>query len=74
MPAAARALSATGWRLEELDLSFNPTLCAACVAALARGEWPALERLVLGRSALSAPLTLEDARRWAPALVELHQS
>jgi hypothetical protein len=72
-PAVVRVLAGTGWRLEELDLSFNPSLGAAGVAALARGEWPALKRLDLRNNGISPPPTLEDARRWAPALVTLLQ-
>jgi hypothetical protein len=38
-------------------------LGAAGLAALAAGEWPALERLELSYNDFSPPLTLEDARR-----------
>jgi hypothetical protein len=41
------------------------------LAALARGEFPALEQLCLSDNGLGAPLALEDARRWAPALVHV---
>jgi hypothetical protein len=43
----------------------------ARLTALARGAWPALERLDLRSNHLHV-LALEDARCWAPALVELH--
>ena len=43
----------------------------AGLAALACGEWPALERLVLSGNGIRARPTLEDARRWAPALTQL---
>jgi hypothetical protein len=41
------------------------------VAYLARGAYPALKRLDVRTNVASAPLTLEAARRFAPALVEL---
>ena len=43
----------------------------AGLAALARGKFPALEWLDLGGNRLRAPPTLEDVRRWAPALRRL---
>jgi hypothetical protein len=71
--AGARLLASRRWpRLEKLNLA-RARLGDAGLAALARGEWPALEWLNLGGSGLGAPLALEDARRWAPALVELFQ-
>jgi hypothetical protein len=36
-----------------------------------RGAWPALQRLDLRWNSLGAPPTLEDARRWAPALQDI---
>ena len=44
------------------------------LAALARGAWPALEWLDLRDNRLVAEPTLEDARRRAPALKELHKN
>ena len=68
--AGARLLAGRRWaRLPGLNLRF-PNLGAAGGAVLARGAWPALERLILCGS--DAEVTLEDARRWAPALVELY--
>ena len=43
-PAAARLLAATGWRLEELDLFYNPKLGAAGLAALLAAPTFALRR------------------------------
>ena len=69
--AGARLLAGGRWaRLKKLVLC-DARLSDAGVAALARGAWPALERLHLYGNGLRAPPTLEDARRWAPALVEL---
>ena len=69
--AGVRVLASRRWaRLRRLDLC-NTELDAAGVAALARGAWPALVRLDLRRNGLGVPPTLEDARRWAPPLVEL---
>ena len=67
-PALA-ALSRHG-RLRCLDVEYC-LLSAASFKALARREWPALERLRLVGNGLGAPPTLEDARCWAPNLVEL---
>ena len=70
--AGAALLASRPWlRLRELDLC-DGQLGDAGVAALARGEFPALERLNLRSNRCRTPLTLEEARRWAPALVELH--
>ena len=70
--AGARLLLSRRWpRLKKLDL-IGARLGAAGVAALARGEWPALK--VLRVDASLGPLTLRDARRWAPALVTLYVS
>jgi hypothetical protein len=67
----AALLASRRWpRLRSLDLR-HTRLGDAGVAALARGAWPALEVLDLRLKRLGAPLTLEGARRWAPALVEL---
>ena len=71
--AGARLLASRLWpRLRKLDL-FSARLGDAGLAALACGAWPALEVLDLRYNILGAPPTLEDARRWAPALVELQQ-
>ena len=68
----AALLASRRWeRLRELNLC-GTRLGDAGLAALARGEWPALEVLDMRANTLGAPPTLEDARRWAPALVELH--
>jgi hypothetical protein len=53
-PEGARALAATGWRLEALDLSFNGGLGAAGVAALAAAPTFALRRLKVARCGLDA--------------------
>ena len=42
----------------------------AGLKALAHGAWPALEVLILSGNDLGVRPTLEDARRWAPALEE----
>jgi hypothetical protein len=69
--AGARLLARRRWaRLQRLDL-FNCGMSDAGLAALAHGAFPALEWLDLRNSGLSAPPTLEDVRRWAPALKEL---
>ena len=70
----AALLASRRWtRLRKLELR-RTQLGDAGLAALARGEWPALEVLDLCLNSLGAPrLTLTDARRWAPALVELDQ-
>jgi hypothetical protein len=66
--AGVRALASRRWpRLRLLDVR-GPRLNDACVAALALGEWPALEELRLGDAVFPALLALDDARRWAPAL------
>ena len=57
-------------RLRKLNL-YCTQLRAAGVAALARGAWPALEVLDVRGNGLRL-LAREDARRWAPALKELH--
>ena len=69
--AGARLLASRRWpRLRKLDLH-HTQLGAAGVAALARGEWPALRFLDVSNNGVSEQLTLEDARRWAPALEKL---
>ena len=69
--AGARLLDNVRWpRLQVLGL-YNCMLGDAGLAALARGEWPALQRLVLVKNHLNRRPTLEDLRRWTPALVEL---
>ena len=66
--AGARLLASRRWEhLRVLKLIESD----AGLAALARGTWPALEVLHLNGDYLGGSLTLEDARRWAPALVEL---
>ena len=66
--AGALLLSRRWPRLKKLDLH-EVWLAGAGAPALARGEWPALKTLRVGPGL--GPLTLEDARRWAPALEEL---
>jgi hypothetical protein len=71
--AGAALLAGRRWpRLKMLYL-FSCGLGDAGLAALARGSWPALEVLNLGENDLGAPPTLENERRWAPALVKLFQ-
>ena len=66
--AGATLLASRRWpRLKVLALIYTQ-LGPTGVAALARGAWPALEELDLGGNGLGAPLALQDARRWAPAL------
>ena len=68
-------LASRQWeRLEKLTLH-STGLNAAGLAALARGHWPALKWLDICRNHLAHNnrLALEDARRWAPALVTLLQ-
>jgi hypothetical protein len=62
-PAAVRALAATGWRLEELDLEGNAALGGAGLAALLAAPTFALRRLDLGACGLDAAalLALADA-------------
>jgi hypothetical protein len=68
----AALLASRRWpRLRNLNLA-RCRLLDAGVAALARGAWPALEVLNLCSNDLSVRPALEDARRWAPALVELY--
>ena len=57
-PGTARALAATGWRLEELHLRMNPDLGAAGVAALLAAPTFAVRRLILGDSNLDAAALL----------------
>ena len=69
--AALAALARGAWpALKTLYLGMNRASNAGH-AALARGDWPALEALDLGCNHLSPQPTLEDVRRWAPALVKL---
>ena len=71
--AGAALLASRRWaRLELLDFD-SCGLGDAGLAALARGEFPALKALTLRDNQLSAPVPLEAARRWAPALEELSQ-
>ncbi len=71
--AGAALLARRRWpRLRELIL-FRASLDAAGLAELARAEWPTLDRLNPRWNDFGAPPTLEDARRWASALVELHR-
>ena len=71
--AGAALLASRRWmRLKKMNL-YVCRLGATGVAALARGAWPALEWLNLFGNDIGAQLALEDARRWAPALVELRQ-
>ena len=70
--AGARLLASRRWaRLRVLFLE-GAQLGDAGLAALARGAWPAMTCLSLRNNGLSARLTLEAARRWAPALVHLY--
>ena len=71
--AGAALLASRRWaRLKSLHLN-HTELGDAGLAALARGAFPALERLNLEDNGLTAPLALDDARRWAPALAALRQ-
>jgi len=65
----ARLMASRSWarRLTHLHLN-GAQLGGAGVTALAAGAWPALEWLDLRNNGPGAALTLEDARRWAPAL------
>ena len=60
-PAAASALTATRWQLEELDLRFNSNVGAAGVAALVAAPTFALRRLNLGACGLDAAALLSLA-------------
>jgi hypothetical protein len=70
----ARALGRRRWARLERAVLANAGVGAAGLAALARGDWPALERLALdaGLDPL-APLELEAARLWAPPLEVLKE-
>jgi hypothetical protein len=70
---AARLASGRWPRLRRLCLSrCHFSGAGAGVVALARGEFPALERLDLrGNLFFRESPALEDARRWPPALEEL---
>ena len=69
--AGARLLASRRWaRLRRLELA-GCEMGDAGLAALARGEFPALEWLDLRDNGLGAPLALDAARRWAPALEDL---
>ena len=63
MPAAARLLAATGWRLEELNLFYNSSLGAAGLAPLLAAPTFALRRLDMVRCRLRAAdiLTVANA-------------
>jgi hypothetical protein len=66
--SAWRLLASRRWpRLRRLSLH-SAEILGAGVEALARGAWPALEELDLRGNDLSGRLTLDGARRWAPAL------
>jgi hypothetical protein len=60
-PAAARALAATGWQLEALDVSYNNRLGAAGAAALVAAPTFALRRLSLEGCGLDAAALLAVA-------------
>ena len=71
--AGAALLASQYWVcLERLDL-YASRLGDAGLAALARGSFTALERLELRSNQLTAPLTFNNARSWAPCLAELFQ-
>jgi hypothetical protein len=71
--AGAALLASRRWaRLKMLYLT-DAGLGDAGLAALSRGAWPALVRLHLRGNGLGTRPTLEDARRWAPALRSLHR-
>ncbi len=75
LEAGARSLLSRRWtRLKKLDLrgAYFRGANAATLAELARGEWPALKALRV--NAALGPLTLDTARRWAPALAALEAS
>ena len=71
--SGAALLASRCWPCLRLLFLNSAHLGDAGVAALARGAWPALRCLSLRNSGLSAPVALEDARCWAPALVQLFQ-
>ena len=60
-PRGARALAASGWRLEELDLRGNTRLGAAGTAALVAAPTFAIRRLVLAECGLNAASLLSLA-------------
>ncbi len=69
--AGAALLASRRWlRLRELDL-FGSGMRDVGLAAFARGEWPALEAPNLSGNSFGARVSLEAARRWAPALASL---
>ena len=69
--AGAALLASRRWpRLGDLYVS-GCAMGDGGLAALARGDWAALWRIDLRWNDLGAPLTLEDARRWAPKLVQV---
>ena len=69
--AGTALLASRRWaRLKTLNLCVA-RLDDAGLTVLARGAWPALERLELRHNRISALPTLEDVRRWAPALEKL---
>ena len=71
--ASARTLACGPWRaLRHLALGSNE-FDDDDLAVLARGAWPALETLELFDNDFEEEPTLEEVRRWAPALVELRQ-
>ena len=71
--AGARLLASRRWvRLRRLTLE-SAQLGDAGVTALARGAWPARDYLDQRGNGHGAPVSLESARRWAPALEDLLQ-
>ena len=69
----ARALASRRWSHLRM-LNMNKTrLQERGWATIARGEWPALQQLSLTSFDVPGIFTLDDARRWAPALLELHR-
>ena len=69
--AGARLRASRCWARLRVRLLCGCQIGDAGVAALARGAWPALARLDVSYNRRTARLALEDARRWAPALVAL---
>jgi hypothetical protein len=74
-PAAVRALAASGWRLEELDLSWGDDLGAAGLAPVGAAPTFAIRRLCLAGIQLNAAALLTVAKApWPLEELELSSS
>lgn len=60
-PLAVRMMATTGWRLQEIDMAFNSTFGAACVAALIAAPTFAIRRINLQGCSLNAAALLSLA-------------